>query len=141
MEKLNRSNSIATAQLLTPKFIVLSLSPSPKCDDCGNSDEASSGAELEDLQRFVTRVQGHESGVEWAGATEFFKATIAYKNKVNSSTSVPQPLKIDGEMEMKRKKIVRSFSIARNIYSGGLGSGLQPIKESELEARAEFLDF
>ncbi|KAL6286683.1 hypothetical protein ACE6H2_011073 [Prunus campanulata] len=71
---------------------------------------------------------------------EFVKAAIAYKNKVNSSTSVPQPLKLDGEMEMKRKKIVRSFSIARNIYSGGLGSGLQPIKESELEAGAEFLE-
>ncbi|KAL6277127.1 hypothetical protein ACE6H2_020728 [Prunus campanulata] len=71
---------------------------------------------------------------------EFVKATIAYKNKVNSSTSVPQPLKLDVEMEMKRKKIVRSFSIARNIYSGGLGSGLQPIKEYELEARAEFPD-
>lgn len=68
------------------------------------------------------------------------KAAIAYKNKVNSSTSVPQPLKLDGEMEMKRKKIVRSFSIARNIYSGGLGSGLQRIKESELEAGAEFLE-
>ncbi|CAB4273637.1 unnamed protein product [Prunus armeniaca] len=71
---------------------------------------------------------------------EFVKAAIAYKNKVNSSTSVPQPLKLDGEMEMKRKKIVRSFSIARIIYSGGLGSGLQPIKESELEAGAEFLE-
>ncbi|KAI5339337.1 hypothetical protein L3X38_018609 [Prunus dulcis] len=71
---------------------------------------------------------------------EFVKAAIAYKNKVNSSTSVPQPLKLDGEMEMKRKKIVRSFSIARNIYSGGLGGGLQRIKESELEAGAEFLE-
>ncbi|BFG31723.1 hypothetical protein CerSpe_179970 [Prunus speciosa] len=72
--------------------------------------------------------------------SEFVKATIAYKNKVNSSTSMPQPLKLDGEMEMKRKKIVRSFSIARNIYSGGLGSGLQPIKEFEVEAGAEFLE-
>ncbi|PQM34606.1 protein NtpR-like [Prunus yedoensis var. nudiflora] len=53
---------------------------------------------------------------------------------------MPQPLKLDGEMEMKRKKIVRSFSIARNIYSGGLGSGLQPIKESEVEAGAKFLE-
>ncbi|PQM35556.1 protein NtpR-like [Prunus yedoensis var. nudiflora] len=75
-----------------------------------------------------------------AQRNEFVKATIAYKNKVNSSTSVPQPLKLDVEMEMKRKKIVRSFSIARNIYSGGLGSGLQPIKEYELEAGAEFPD-
>ncbi|CAL9016671.1 unnamed protein product, partial [Prunus brigantina] len=65
-----------------------------------------------------------------------YQTLIAYKNKVNSSTSVPAPLKLDGEMEMKRKKIVKSFSIARNIYSGGLGSGLQPIKE----AGAEFLE-
>lgn len=68
------------------------------------------------------------------------KAAIAYKNKLNSSASVPQSLKLDGEMEKRRKKIVRSFSIARNIYTGGLGSGMHQIKESELEAGAEFLE-
>ncbi|KAM1011858.1 hypothetical protein EV2_048200 [Malus domestica] len=71
---------------------------------------------------------------------EFVKAAIAYKNKLNSSASVPQSLKLDGEMEKRRKKIVRSFSIARNIYTGALGSGMHQIKESELEAGAEFLE-
>ncbi|BFG39400.1 uncharacterized protein Pyn_38335 [Prunus yedoensis var. nudiflora] len=82
---------------------------------------------------------GSVAGRNWAVGLEFVKPAIAYKNKVNSSTSAPQPLKLDGEMEMKREN-VRSFSIARNIYSGGLGSGLQQIKESELEAEAKFLD-
>ncbi|KAL6288869.1 hypothetical protein ACE6H2_006379 [Prunus campanulata] len=58
---------------------------------------------------------------------EFVKAAIAYKNK--------------GEMEMKRKKIVRSFSIARKIYSGGLESGLQPIKDLNLKLEQNSLMF
>lgn len=65
------------------------------------------------------------------------KAVIAYQKKLNSSKSVPKALKLDQEMENKRKKIVRSFSIAKNIYTTGRGMNL--IKESELEVGAEFL--
>lgn len=74
---------------------------------------------------------------------EFVKAAVAYQKKLNSSTSssAPQslPLKLDNEMEIKRDKIVRSFSIARNLYATGRGI-MHPIKESELEAGAEFLE-
>lgn len=67
---------------------------------------------------------------------EFAKAVLAYQKKLNSVTSVP---KLDVEMEKKRKIIVRSFSLARNLYQGGCGS--DPTKESsELEAGAEFLE-
>lgn len=67
------------------------------------------------------------------------KAVIAYQKKLNSSTSVPKPLKHDiQEMEKKRKVIVRSFSLARNLYV--TGHDMDPIKESELEAGAEFLE-
>lgn len=69
---------------------------------------------------------------------EFVKAVVAYQKKLNSSTSVPKPLKLDEEMEKKRKVILRSFSLARNIYAGG--NGRNPSEESELEPGAEFLE-
>ncbi|KAF3444295.1 hypothetical protein FNV43_RR13985 [Rhamnella rubrinervis] len=68
---------------------------------------------------------------------EFVKAVIAYQKKLNSSKSAPKALKLDQEMEKKRKKIVRSFSIAKNIYT--TGRGMNVIKESELEVGADFL--
>ncbi|KAL3844896.1 hypothetical protein ACJIZ3_002299 [Penstemon smallii] len=69
---------------------------------------------------------------------EFAKAVIAYQKKLNCLTSVPKALKLDGEMEKKRKIIVRSFSIARNIYQGSYRT--KSSKDSELEAGAEFLE-
>ncbi|KAL4348099.1 hypothetical protein GQ457_17G014300 [Hibiscus cannabinus] len=69
---------------------------------------------------------------------EFVKSVIAYQKKLNSSTSLPKPLKLNKEMEKKRRIIVRSFSLAKNLYSAG--SGIEPCKEWELEAGAEFLE-
>ncbi|XP_073157971.1 putative glutamine amidotransferase GAT1_2.1 isoform X2 [Henckelia pumila] len=69
---------------------------------------------------------------------EFTKAVVAYQKKLNSVTSVPKSLKLDGEMEKRRKIIVRSFSLARNIYEGDHKTSSS--KESELEAGAEFLE-
>uniref|UniRef100_A0A6N2N6P7 Uncharacterized protein n=1 Tax=Salix viminalis TaxID=40686 RepID=A0A6N2N6P7_SALVM len=69
---------------------------------------------------------------------EFVKAVIAYQKKLNSTTSVPRPLKLDQTMEKKRKVIIKSFSLARNIYT--TGQKMNPSKESELQAGAEFLE-
>ncbi|KAI8534452.1 hypothetical protein RHMOL_Rhmol10G0090600 [Rhododendron molle] len=69
---------------------------------------------------------------------EFVKAVIAYQKRLNSSTRVPKSLKLDQELEKKREDIVRSFSVARNLYAGG--SEVHPSKESELRAGAEFLE-
>ncbi|OAY57104.1 putative glutamine amidotransferase GAT1_2.1 [Manihot esculenta] len=69
---------------------------------------------------------------------EFVKAVIAYQKKLNSSASVPKPIKLNQEMENKRKVILRSFSLARNMYA--TGQELHPSKESELKAGAEFLE-
>ncbi|CAA2996593.1 glutamine amidotransferase [Olea europaea subsp. europaea] len=67
---------------------------------------------------------------------EFAKAVIAYQKKLNGLTNVTKSLKLNQEMEKKRKIIIRSFSTARNIYEHGRNSS----KESELEAGAEFLE-
>ncbi|KAL5573154.1 hypothetical protein UlMin_022751 [Ulmus minor] len=70
---------------------------------------------------------------------EFVKAVIAYQKRLNSSTAVPRSLKLNHEeMEKKRKIILRSFSLAKDIYTAG--NELDPIKKSELEAGAEFLE-
>ena len=67
------------------------------------------------------------------------KAVVAYQKKLNGSTRTTRSLKFDQEMENKRKMIVRSFSLARNLYA--TGHGIHPsYKESELAAGAEFLE-
>ncbi|CAI0450996.1 unnamed protein product [Linum tenue] len=77
---------------------------------------------------------------------EFVKAVIAYQKKLvsGSTSSVGKAVKLDEEMEKKRKVIVRSFSIARNMYSAGSTGRekiiMQPSTESELKAGAEFLE-
>lgn len=67
----------------------------------------------------------------------FVKAVVGYQKKLISLTSVPKPMKLDQEMEKKRKIIVRSFSVARNLYGGHTNNH---VKESELEPGAEFLE-
>ncbi|XP_061337371.1 putative glutamine amidotransferase GAT1_2.1 [Gastrolobium bilobum] len=69
---------------------------------------------------------------------EFVKAVIAYQKRLNSLTYIQKPLKLNREMENKRKIIVRSFSLAKNLYT--MGRGNCSSKESELEAGAEFLE-
>lgn len=63
---------------------------------------------------------------------------VAYQKKVNSSTSEEKELKLNQEMEKKRKIILRSFSLARDMYTAG--NGMASPKESDLEAGAEFLE-
>lgn len=64
---------------------------------------------------------------------------IAYQKKLNSSMSVPKTLVLNGEMESKRKILVRCFSLARYMYIKG-ATGKNPSKVSELEVGAEFLE-
>ncbi|KAJ3700857.1 hypothetical protein LUZ61_004562 [Rhynchospora tenuis] len=70
---------------------------------------------------------------------EFVKAVIAYQKKVNNTMGNPRGApKLDQKMEEKRKIIVRSFSLAKNLYESRPTSPLP--KEPELEAGAEFLE-
>ncbi|GAA0167104.1 cysteine protease [Lithospermum erythrorhizon] len=69
---------------------------------------------------------------------EFVKAVIAHQKKLYATENTPKPVKLDKELEKKRKSIVRSFSIAKDMYS--TGNGRTAAKESELEAGAQFLE-
>ena len=66
------------------------------------------------------------------------KAVIAYHKKLNSSTPISRGLKLNVEMEKRKKVIVRSFTLARNLYAARLD--VPPSKEPKLEAGAEFLE-
>ncbi|GAB2280036.1 hypothetical protein Dimus_014674 [Dionaea muscipula] len=70
---------------------------------------------------------------------EFVKAVIAFEKKLTSSVRVtPNDPKLDQELEKKREMIVRSFSIAKDMYTSGRGSIYA--HESDLEAGALFLE-
>jgi hypothetical protein len=70
------------------------------------------------------------------------KAVIAYQKKVNVNNTMGRILRsvpeLDQEMEKKRRIIVRSFSIAKNLYDSRVTSPL--LKEEDLAAGAEFLE-
>lgn len=66
------------------------------------------------------------------------KAVIAYEKKLSGSRRVEKNPKLDNELESKRKSIVKSFSIAKDMYSTGRGNA--SVQEPELRAGAEFLE-
>lgn len=70
---------------------------------------------------------------------EFVKAVIAHQKKLSSQASVPKGPKLNKEQENKRRMIVRSFSIAKDMYIAGRSSTVS-VKESELEPGAVFLE-
>ncbi|KAK6146847.1 hypothetical protein DH2020_020716 [Rehmannia glutinosa] len=87
------------------------------------------------LQFHPERMRNHESGgFDYPGCAsayqEFVKAVIAYEKKLSGAMNVANGPKIVQNLEKKRKSIVPSFSIARNIYS----AGHENVSESELEA-------
>ncbi|KAM0912371.1 hypothetical protein ACQ4PT_012845 [Festuca glaucescens] len=83
---------------------------------------------------------------------EFVRAVVAYQAKLAEAATVPvrgrwafstvtMP-KLSHDMEKQRKVLVRSFSLAKNMYFGG-GDTQKPGAEAErrdLDAGAEFLE-
>lgn len=73
---------------------------------------------------------------------EFVKAVVAYQKKVNGCTkNTKNGLKMDKELDKRRKMIVRSFSMAKNMYACKHHDyDAAGFKEQELEVGAEFLE-
>ncbi|CAL5399807.1 unnamed protein product [Camellia sinensis] len=70
---------------------------------------------------------------------EFVKAVIAYEKKLKGLDRIRKAPKLDmEELEKKRNIVVRSFSIAKDLYS--TGRGIVSAQESELEPGAQFLE-
>ncbi|XP_002968849.2 putative glutamine amidotransferase GAT1_2.1 [Selaginella moellendorffii] len=82
---------------------------------------------------------------------DFAKAVIAYQKRLLSPKKAKELVKLDGDMEKQRQKLIRSFSLAKHIYeeeqvckmrSDGKTPQLSRVKSSrDLEAGAEFLQF
>ncbi|CAM0875656.1 unnamed protein product [Alopecurus aequalis] len=81
---------------------------------------------------------------------EFVRAVVAYKAKLaampargrGAVTALAAP-KLSHDMEKQRSVLVRSFSLAKNMYLGGRGDTQKPAAEAErrdLDAGAEFLE-
>ncbi|KAK8937334.1 hypothetical protein KSP39_PZI012012 [Platanthera zijinensis] len=101
--------------------------------------------------RFLMGLQFHPERMRMSGSDEFdypgcprayqefVRAVIAYQKKVNGELNpeAAQTLKLDLEMEKKRSVIVRSFSIAKDLYDR---HDSPMSRQSDLEAGAEFLE-
>ncbi|PIA33396.1 hypothetical protein AQUCO_04100078v1 [Aquilegia coerulea] len=126
---------------LAQRFVPMAFAPDGLIEgfydpDAYNPEE---GKFIMGLQFHPERMRHQDSDeFDYPGCPAAYKAVVAYQKKLNSSTNVPKGLKLDQEMENKRKIIVRSFSIARNMYATGCET--PPSKLSVLEAGAEFLE-
>ncbi|KAL8138052.1 hypothetical protein V2J09_004053 [Rumex salicifolius] len=147
MEILVNSYHHQGVKKLAQRFVPMAFSPDGLIEgfydpDAYNPDE---GKFIMGLQFHPERMRnGNTDEFDYPGCTfaykEFVKAVIAYEKKLNgSSPSIPRPpKKLDQEMENKRKRIVKSFSIAKNMYTAGMGTG--PVQDTDLEPGAVFLE-
>ncbi|KAI4357750.1 hypothetical protein L6164_001681 [Bauhinia variegata] len=68
---------------------------------------------------------------------EFVKAVINYEKNLSFSACIPKALKLSEDLKQRRRAILESFLVARNIYKSGIE--VVSNQNSELEAGAEFL--
>ncbi|KAL2233401.1 uncharacterized protein LOC105156732 [Sesamum indicum] len=130
---------------LAHRFVPMAFAPDGLIEgfydpDAYNPDE---GKFIMGLQFHPERMRDQECDVfDYPGCAaayrEFVKAVTAYEKRLRGSTNVSKRLKFEGELEKKKRSIVRSFSIAKNMYRSGC-ERFSP-NDSELEAGAEFLE-
>uniref|UniRef100_A0ACD5VDY4 Uncharacterized protein n=1 Tax=Avena sativa TaxID=4498 RepID=A0ACD5VDY4_AVESA len=112
--------------------------------------------------KFIMGLQFHPERMRKAGSDEFdypgcakayqefVRAVVAYQAKLAAVpargraavTAMATP-KLGHDMEKQRKVLVRSFSLAKNMYFGGGGDTQKPAAEAErrdLDAGGEFLE-
>ncbi|KAE8690785.1 hypothetical protein F3Y22_tig00110893pilonHSYRG00511 [Hibiscus syriacus] len=130
---------------LAPRFVPMAFAPDGLVEgfydrEAYNPDE---GKFTMGLQFHPERMRQSDSDAfDYPGCAsayqEFVKAVIGYEKKLSSSISMRKTLQLNQEMEKKRKKIIKSLSIARCMYSSGntFGSRYEP----ELQVGANFLE-
>ncbi|CAM8906137.1 unnamed protein product [Rhodiola kirilowii] len=131
---------------LAQRFVPMAFAPDGLVEgfydpDAYNPDD---GKFIMGLQFHPERMRSQETDqFEYPGCPaayqNFVKAVIAYQKKLDNSTQVSKPLKLNIELEKKRKTIIHSFSVAKDLYNNH-GKSLNPSKESELQIGAEFLE-
>ncbi|KAE8077268.1 hypothetical protein FH972_015843 [Carpinus fangiana] len=130
---------------LAQRFVPMAFAPDGLVEGFYDPDayRPEEGKFIMGLQFHPERMRNPDSDIfDYSGCSsayqEFVRAVISYEKKLNSSSAcLPKAPKLNQEQEMKRQSILRSFSIAKNVYSGrGMVSG----PKSELEVGAEFLE-
>ncbi|XP_039006660.1 putative glutamine amidotransferase GAT1_2.1 [Hibiscus syriacus] len=130
---------------LAPRFVPMAFAPDGLVEgfydrEGYNPDE---GKFTMGLQFHPERMRQPDSeAFDYSGCAsayqEFVKAVIAYKKKLGSSVSMPKTLQLNQEIEKKRKKIIKSFSIARCMY--GSGNTFVSRYKPDLQVGANFLE-
>ncbi|CAN1137283.1 Putative glutamine amidotransferase GAT1_2.1 [Linum perenne] len=146
MEILVNSYHHQGVRKLAQRFLPMAFAPDGLIEGFYDPDvyNPEDGMFIMGLQFHPERMRNDDSdGFDYPGCAlaykEFVKAVIQYQKKLSRSTPVPKPSKLDEELESKRRMLVRSFSIAKNMYSSGYGTGSVG-HDSELEAGAAFLE-
>ncbi|KAI4389322.1 hypothetical protein MLD38_001559 [Melastoma candidum] len=136
------------AKRLAQRFIPMAFAPDGLIEgfydpDAYNPDE---GKFIMGLQFHPERMRKQGSDeFDYPGCTsayrEFVKAVIAYQKRLLRrddflGETMTRPLKLNLEMEKKRKVILKSFSLAKNLYNSGKSSS----NPSELKPGADFLE-
>lgn len=135
---------------LAPRFVPMAFSPDGLIEGYYDPAMYSPGE-----GKFFMGLQFHPERMRKSGSNdfdylgcpyaykEFVRAVIAYQKKVEITKAIPKTLKLNVEIENKRRVIVRSFSLAKDMYlSGTKTSNFSNNKEApaELKAGAEFLE-
>ncbi|XP_015065423.1 putative glutamine amidotransferase GAT1_2.1 [Solanum pennellii] len=130
---------------LAQRFVPMAFAPDGLIEGFYDPDayNPAEGKFIMGLQFHPERMRQEDSDeFDYPGCTfayqEFVKAVVAYQKKLLSTTTIEKPLKLNQEMEKKRKIIVRSFSLARDLYEKGCT--FQSSKTSDLDVGAEFLE-
>nr|GMD24873.1 putative glutamine amidotransferase GAT1_2.1 [Ipomoea batatas] len=131
---------------LAQRFVPMAFAPDGLIEgfydpDAYNPEE---GKFIMGLQFHPERMRAHDLGsFDYPGCSmayqEFVKAVRAYEKKLSGSKRMEKDIKLNNELESKRKSIVRSFSIAKDMYSTGRVNNVS-VQESELREGAEFLE-
>ncbi|KZV34304.1 hypothetical protein F511_28006 [Dorcoceras hygrometricum] len=130
---------------LAPRFVPMAFAPDGLIEgfydpDAYNPEE---GKFIMGLQFHPERMRQPDSDeFDYPGCPfaykEFVRAAVAYQKRLISATCVPKSLKLNKEMEKRRRTIVKSLSVARNMSR--YGHGTKSVNESEIKAGAEFLE-
>ncbi|PNY03062.1 glutamine amidotransferase-like protein rp404-like protein, partial [Trifolium pratense] len=144
MEIMVNSYHHQGVKILAERFVPMAFSPDGLIEGFydPNNYNPEDGKFIMGLQFHPERMRNHDSDeFDYPGCSkayqEFVTAVIAYEKKLSSSMLVPKSPKLNEELEQKRKLILRSFSMARDIYKSD--SHMVANRNPELEAGADFL--
>ncbi|KZV55755.1 hypothetical protein F511_21251 [Dorcoceras hygrometricum] len=131
---------------LAQRFVPMAFSPDGLIEGFYDPDayNPQEGKFIMGLQFHPERMRNQETDAfDYPGCAaayqEFVRAVVAYQKKLSDLTNEAKDKKHDQEIQMKKKKIIRSFSIARNMYTAGNGK-IDTNQDSELEEGAQFLE-